>query len=239
MTGFLSRLTGALRGSGRPKPAARDNVAPSHASASPAGSRDAAIRNAQREFEAACALLTHDDVTIDCGANVGQFTARLADTGARVYAFEPNPHAFAALKARFEGRPNVSLIQAAVNSEPGSVRLYMHKNAGEDQLLWSTGSSILDYKGNVDPGNFVETPAVDLCDFVEKLAKPIAVLKMDVEGAEAQILKRLIETGAYRRVKRMFVETHEAKIPELRLAIAELRALIRQRGIDTINLDWE
>lgn len=241
MTGLINRLAASLRRAHRAIPAASDTNAAMQpiAAKPPPGSREAAIRQAQRAFEAACASLTRDDIAIDCGANIGRFTAMLAGTGARVYAFEPNPHAFAKLRARFDEQPNVTLLQAAIHSEAGTVRLYMHQNAGEDPLLWSTGSSILDYKGNVDRESFVEVEAVDLCDFIESVGNPVAILKMDVEGAEAQILKRLIETGIYRRIGHMFVETHELKIPELRPAMSELRSMIRDRNIDTINLDWE
>ena len=38
------------------------------------------------------------DIALDCGANVGKITVPMAQTGAAVYAFEPNPHAFAKLK---------------------------------------------------------------------------------------------------------------------------------------------
>lgn len=39
--------------------------------------------------------LHHGDFAIDCGANVGEVTRKMAKNGAMVYAFEPNPHAFA------------------------------------------------------------------------------------------------------------------------------------------------
>ena len=39
-------------------------------------------------------MLTSRDVVFDCGANVGDVTEPLAQTGAHVHAFEPDPHAF-------------------------------------------------------------------------------------------------------------------------------------------------
>ena len=40
------------------------------------------------------------DVAIDCGANLGAITRIMARGGAEVHAFEPNPDAYAVLKAR-------------------------------------------------------------------------------------------------------------------------------------------
>jgi hypothetical protein len=39
-------------------------------------------------------------IAIDCGANVGDIATKLAKTGIRVYAFEPNPYAFQKLQSR-------------------------------------------------------------------------------------------------------------------------------------------
>lgn len=235
MKGWLQRLglVDAPDGTKAPQ-------APSHPAADDVQPADPeAIAAARQQFEAACAALGPDDIALDCGANVGVFTEQLARGGATVYAFEPNPHAFAVLREKFGGMPNVVLAQQAVHHTAEKLRLYFHRNAGEDPVHWSTGSSLLAFKGNVDPATYAEVEAVDLCAFVAALPRPVAILKMDIEGAEVPILKRLIDSGLHRRVRRMFVETHERKIPELRPGMAEIRAMIAAAGITSINLEWE
>lgn len=178
------------------------------------------------------------DVAIDCGANVGNITARMADKGATVYAFEPNPYAFEALRTRFENQKNVYCINKGVLNRKGKARLYLHENAEQDQVWWSTGSSILQFKRNVNGDSSIEIQVVDLAIFIQKLDGPIKVLKIDIEGAECAVLNRLIDTGSINRIEHVLVETHEQKIPELVGETEELRKRIARLGLHHIDLNW-
>ena len=182
--------------------------------------------------------LAPGDIAIDCGANVGTVTEQLAKKGATVHAFEPNPHAFAELERRFASAEHVHCYQHAVSDVPGNLRLFLHERSDEDEVHWSTGSSLLSQKPNVRPDKFVEVEVIDLCDFIRSLPDPVKVLKMDVEGSEVAILEKLIDTGLVHGIAHVFVETHEAKIPELRVSTSALRERIRHLRLHHINLDW-
>lgn len=180
-----------------------------------------------------------DDLAIDCGANVGRVTARLAEGGARVYAFEPHPDAFRALRERFADNPRVVCIEKAVHDRAGTARLHFHRESAEDPLKWSTGSSLDAGKRNVDPENFATVETVDLAEFVLGLGRRVALLKIDVEGVEVEILNRLLDTGAVRLVDRVLVETHERKMPNLVEPVARLRRRLAEEGLaDIVRLDW-
>jgi FkbM family methyltransferase len=181
--------------------------------------------------------LTAGDVAIDCGANVGEITAHLARSGATVYAFEPNPHAFAVLQARFAQRPNVRCLPQAVLDFNGVQRLFFHEHSDQDEVHWSTGSSLLDYKRNVLKHKFVDVAVVDLSEFIASLGGRVKLLKIDVEGVEAAILTKLIATGTIHRIDHVYVETHQ-RVPELTAGIDELRRLVREQQLTHINLDW-
>src|SRR3546814_19120042 len=45
--------------------------------------------------------------------------------------------------------------------------------------------------------------------------RPVALLKMDIEGAEVAVLERLLERGLHDRVESAFVEVPDRKLPEL------------------------
>lgn len=182
--------------------------------------------------------LTKADITIDCGANVGEVTRHLAKSGATVYAFEPNSHAFKILQDTFSNLPNVHCIQKGVSDKKGKMRLYSHENSGKDEVYWSTGSSLLDFKGNVLKDKYEEVEIVDLCEFIESLDGRVRILKIDVEGVECGILKKFINTGVIDRVDYTFVETHDHKIPELAAETNEIRELIRKKNIKNIDLNW-
>src|SRR5688500_6473496 len=87
--------------------------------------------------------LGEQDIAIDCGANIGHYTAIMARSGATVYAFEPNPIAFNVLSEKFHNVSNVQCLQKAVYTENTKLPLYFHENASTDPLHWSTGSSLL------------------------------------------------------------------------------------------------
>lgn len=179
-------------------------------------------------------------IAIDCGANVGDITAILARDGATVYAFEPNPHAFERLTRRFANAPNVKCLQQGVAGSNGRAKLFFHKQAGEDPVFWSTGSSVLDFKSNVDTGTFADVETIDLAEFVKSLGQAVEIVKMDVEGVECPIVNRLIDSGAIGSIRHLFVETHDHRIPELADETQALRERVAREGLsDVIDLTWK
>jgi FkbM family methyltransferase len=178
------------------------------------------------------------DIAIDCGANVGDITQHLCKLGSTVYCFEPNPYAFKVLKDRFSNMHNVHCIQKGVNDKNILAKLYLHENSDKDEVYWSTGSSLLDFKGNVLSDKYVEVEVIDLCEFIESLNHRVRILKMDIEGVECAILRKIINSGVIDKIDYTFVETHDHKIPELKAETNAIRELIVQRRISNINLYW-
>jgi len=177
-------------------------------------------------------------IALDCGANVGAITRLFARWGADVHAFEPNPYAFRALTEATKEFSHVLRIPAAVDAAAGKAKLYFHQNSAENEVLWSNGSSLLAEKGNVSKERFTEVEVIDLADYILKLDRRVSLLKLDVEGAECRILRRLIDSGAIDRVDLMYVEMHDQKIPELREESDALRRLVAEHGWRHVHLDW-
>ncbi|RUO18738.1 hypothetical protein CWE08_10940 [Aliidiomarina iranensis] len=189
-------------------------------------------------FKVAAAALSAGDIAIDCGANVGIYTEIMARSGATVYAFEPNPIAFAALQERVADYPNVKLFQAASTVKPGSFKLYSHRHAKRDPLLYSVSSSLISAKSNVNADDFYEVEGVVLSDFIADLAKPVKLLKMDVEGAEIEIINDLMDKGLHKSIQAGFVEVHDRRVKSLREPTAALRERLEREGATHITLDW-
>ena len=179
------------------------------------------------------------DIAIDCGANIGDITQHLQKNGATVYCFEPNPYAFKALKKRFLANPKVHCFEKGVFDRNDRVKLSFHELSDSDELYWSTGSSMLDFKGNILKDKYTTIQVIDLCAFIRTLHSRVRLLKMDVEGAECPILKKLIETGLINRIDYLFVETHDRKIPELQPETEEIRRLVKFNNLLNVNLHWE
>lgn len=201
--------------------------------------RDRKDRPEETLFREAAAALEPGDVALDCGANVGKFTTVMAESGAQVYAFEPHPVAYRQLEKNTRDLPNVTAIHAAVTDTPGPVKLYLHRWDQEDPVHWSTGSSMIQAKRNVDPERHVEVEGVALGDFIEELdAERIQLLKMDIEGAEVAVLNDLLDRELHRSIDLAFVELHDRQIRELASATRQLRERLRAGGASHFHLDW-
>ena len=184
------------------------------------------------------ALLSIDlkkgDLVIDCGANIGETVSLIAKSGVEVHAFEANSHAFKVLEERFRDKPDVHCYKQAVLDQCGSVNLYHHIHSHGNEVKWSGGSSIFSEKPNVNKNKFEEVESIDLSAFIAQLDKSVSVLKMDIEGAEIQVLEKMIEDHTISRVRNLFVEIHDKKIPQLREAGENLRSKLKT--IESLNV---
>lgn len=189
-------------------------------------------------FQEAIDRLAPGDIAIDCGANVGIYTKLMAESGATVYAFEPNRAAYEELLSRTSHYPHVKAIHAAVTTEPGEVKLYLHKWADDDPVHWSTGSSLIAAKKNVRSDRFTVVEGVPLAEFIKGLDGRVRILKMDIEGAEVGILNQLLDEGLQASIDQAFVEVHARKVRELVEPTETLRERLREMGVTHFCLDW-
>ena len=197
-------------------------------------SRNARKHAAKARFGAALAALKPGDVCIDCGANIGTMALRMAERGAIVHAFEPDPDAFAALKLNVAGSDSVILHNAAVGTSSEPIKLFRGARCVDGGAV-SVGSSTVANKKNVT-GEFIHVDQVDLANFVSRLDRNVAILKVDIEGAEVALLNHLLELNLVNRFDSIFVETHEKQIPALREATMKL---VRScQPYPQVNLDW-
>ncbi len=189
-----------------------------------------------------CTMLRPGDLAVDCGANMGVVTAVLAATGADVVAFEPDPYAFDQLTAKFADSPNVRLINAAVGVGSGTVRLMRADNFADNPQGASVKSTILGGGRRIDAENGVDVPLIDFPGFVrEQVAArgEIAFVKMDIEGAELDILETMDREDLFADIRGLVAETHERKFKDLRDRYRVLKETIAtNQPSGKINLDW-
>ena len=180
--------------------------------------------------------ISRDDIVIDAGANVGDITSRCARTGATVHAFEPHPACYAILKKRFAAVQKVHVHNAGVMDRECTLALSAPTPDKQyDGLETSVAASFL----VSHDGPKMEVTCIDLAAFIKGLSKPVALLKMDIEGAEVPVINHLLDTGVIERVKMAVVETHERLSQELADSTEKLRQRITDRGLNNrIRLDW-
>ena len=160
---------------------------------------------------------------VDCGANIGTavlfFKAVWPD--AEVHAFEADPATFAQLVRTIElnGLRNVTPVNAVVGAVAGSATFY------------SSPADPGSLTGSVDPSwggaTRQELPAIRLS---QHLREPIDLLKLDVEGAEYDVVADLVESGAIRWVREAAIEYHA--LPGRPDALARMKAALEAAGFE-------
>jgi FkbM family methyltransferase len=181
------------------------------------------------------------DLCIDLGANIGSITTRLAATGADVISFEPDPQTFAVLEQNTAHLPNVTRYQKAAGAQAD--QLMLRRAAlwdANDPMRHSEASSIARADKGMADTNSVLVDVVDFKEFIEMLDRDVRILKIDIEGAEWDLLDVLLDAPVLRRIDSIFVETHERFEPQINIArfnrLAE-RAFAMDRPY--INLYWQ
>ncbi|MEO1024889.1 MAG: FkbM family methyltransferase [Pseudomonadota bacterium] len=176
---------------------------------------------------------------IDLGANVGEFSEMMAARAGKVFAFEPDPWAHQQLVERVGRHENVEIIQAAAGLEDGHITLYRHKDFSDDPLINSQSSSVFVSKSNVTSEEAYDVREIDFLRFLREIDEDIGVLKIDIEGAEVALLEALFaEPRLFRRVRYVFAETHENKIPGQSEQVSRLKARARYTRRPVVNLFW-
>jgi FkbM family methyltransferase len=147
---------------------------------------------------------------VDAGANIGVYSLRAARAGcARVLALEPDPSTFARLTRhiRLNRADAVIPLAVAAGAEPGRAIFRRGSASTTGRLLRVQESS--------------STSAAEFAVEIEPLArlldrhgfKTVNLLKIDVEGDEAEVLKGA--APALARIERVVMEYHgEAQLAE-------------------------
>jgi FkbM family methyltransferase len=167
-------------------------------------------------------VVREGDTFFDVGANIGTVTIPVAITGAECLAFEPAPSNAARLaeNAELNGLGNVTVIEAAMWSETGTVALRVDGAEG-------SGTSRV-----VDQGSeaTLEVPAATVDRFAGGGAAAPDLLKVDVEGAELEVLRGAEATLGAGRVREVFVETHPLALAKRGSSEAEVAGLLGELG---------
>ncbi|WP_439523102.1 FkbM family methyltransferase [Marivita sp.] len=193
---------------------------------------------AEAAFRAALTSAT-GQICIDLGANLGQHARHMAEHAAKVYAFEPDPWTAAELRKRLADVANVEVIEAAAGTEDGTFPLYRTASFDADPEEQSQSSSLMAEKRNVDASSAIDVKVIDFPAFLESLDSEIAVIKMDIEGAEVPLLEVLFDHPVKSRIGHLFVETHESRLPDLLARTNALRDRAAQMTHPVVNMDWK
>jgi FkbM family methyltransferase len=159
-------------------------------------------------------------VIFDAGACVGAFIDYCLKEyeSPRIYAFEPLKVNFNYLQEKYTDSPNVTVVNFAVSDRGGTANLYKKKYANGKgfDFAGNEGCSLIPRKSNVSSDVFEVVNLISLPDFMQSNGiEEVDILKLDVEGNEYVILNDLLESGGYKRFKKIMYEDHCRKIKGL------------------------
>lgn len=163
------------------------------------------------------ARMRADDVVFDIGAYHGVWAVLLARHAREVVAFEPNPGTFQVLTETIavNRARNVSASPIAIGGESTTAD------------FWGTGSGASLRQGQHRPSRSRVT--VETLDhFVEGRASLPDVIKIDVEGAEHQVLSGARRCLAHARL--VCIELHFDELPKFGADVSMVNTLMTDAG---------
>jgi FkbM family methyltransferase len=165
------------------------------------------------------------NIFIDCGTQLGQGLKNICKLENvtnewDVYSFEANPITFEKVKKN----KHVRYFNVAVSDRYDFLNFNCEKWDDENGFIGG-GSTLVNLKyWNTDRvyGNKPEylktiVPVIDLTDFILKI-KPeekSIVLKIDIEGAEYNVLKKLKDLDLFKYIKKIYIEFHDHLLDNL------------------------
>lgn len=174
------------------------------------------------------------DTVLDLGANCGSVSSIFLTLGLTVHAYEPDSRCVALLKRRFSiyGRRRCHSHHCAVADRNGVIQL----NYGS---LTTESNSIIEEKPGADGSTGAEVvPMVDIRDILLRHGY-VPLIKMDIEGAEYDVLDAMLEPEFLNRFGVCLVEVHAGKIPSLAPRQRQLEEKIASLNVsDRVLLTW-
>jgi len=179
-------------------------------------------------------LVSRSPIVLDCGSHQGAFLNGLQDAGItalEVVCIEANPQLAERLQHAPPGGANV--IHAAIVGDERCRRVTLNLSANPEASSLFTGIS--DCYGTEQQ---VTVPCITLHDALARFDdRVVDVVKMDVEGAENEVLLRASEEDLG-RIKQLCVEFHDVFAPESRPEVDRVRKRLRSLGFAEVNANW-
>ena len=139
--------------------------------------------------------LTHNSFVMDLGGYEGQWTSEIYSRyGCKIAVFEPVRQFSQALSERFEANEDVEVLQLGLGA------------VSESQTIYVRGAGSSTYRKRADAE---EIRIVDVKQwFDDNRITSVALMKINIEGGEYDLLDRMIETGLIESIENIQVQFH-------------------------------
>jgi FkbM family methyltransferase len=194
-------------------------------------------RENSRVLSLLTAHLERGDVFVDVGANEGIFTIPIADhvgIGGRVLAFEPGPDTARRLRSRATAAnllDRVSIYEVALAAGDGQRLLRAdgeHPADSTKRSLFIDGPIVAEVPVRAFDGMVAATEI--------KLDRGLHAVKIDVEGAELQVLEGMERAIRLHQPRVIVVEVIEGHMRRAGYGTPELREFLRHLGYVALDV---
>ena len=154
------------------------------------------------------------DTVVDVGAHIGLYTliaAKKVGPSGKVIAIEPDPENFKILKKNIllNLLMNVEALQCAVYSTKEKVKLFLPEIEGGRTIF----NTVMQDRARTSTENFIEVEANTLDNILESInITEVNWIKIDVEGAELEVLKGAVNTLSSNKNISLVIEIHGIEI---------------------------
>lgn len=159
---------------------------------------------------------------VDVGAHIGYHTIALSKEvgpSGKVFSIEPHPDNFKLLEknVKVNNCSNVLPVNVALSDKEGFQKLYLGRYSGECSIHYLKVKK-----------NFLTVPVTTFDSLLSKLkTHEINLIKIDVEGAELEVLKGAERTLVENKHLSIVVEVHE---PLMRVADCKIHQYLKSKG---------
>lgn len=147
------------------------------------------------------------NIFLDCGAHCGCSRRKWEKLrpGYEIFSFEADPELCSM---------NPLLINKAVSTTNSSATFYKFGIDGGSSLEEKRAEIMKVRKPNYFPLEKILVPTFDLNEFIltNFTLKDYVVLKLDIEGAEYNVIPHLIAGGAIELITELFIEWHDFRV---------------------------
>lgn len=161
---------------------------------------------------------TSSPFIIDCGSNIGMSILyfKYLYPNASVIGFEPDKDAYDCLVSNIEENKlsSISLHNCALAEKSGEVQFQSDSN---------DPGSLINTTQSTTSNSMCVVKAEQLSGYIDKT---VDFLKMDIEGAELEVIQELNDSGKLKLVNKMMIEYHHHMIDKSTDNLSVLLALL-------------
>ena len=172
-------------------------------------------------------------IFLDCGAHKATSIKKFREEypnadDYEIISFECNPK----FKQILRDVDDITFYNKAIWIKDGKTEFYLGKGASSSLIYGKT-------RGNLNFDNPIEVETIDLSKWImDNFTKDdYIILKMDIEGAEYEVLTKMIDEGSIKYINKLYVEFHGLRVFKTREDTKKIRTAIRELGIPIYNWD--